>query len=60
MSKKDSNIIIRCNEREKALIKELAKEKGLTVTEYIKVKVFGRKLECRVTEKGIREVWNIY
>lgn len=56
MSKKDSNIIIRCNEREKALIKELAKEKGLTVTEYIKVKVFGRKLECRVTEKGIREV----
>jgi len=56
MSKKESFIVVRCSEREKALLKELAEAKGLTITDYIKNKVFGRKVEIRVTEKGVREV----
>lgn len=54
--KKTSHIVLRCSEKEKELLRELAKDKGLTLTEYIKNKVFGRKLEIRVTEKGVKEV----
>lgn len=57
VEKKQSQVIqMRCTHKEKTLLFELAKEKGMTLSDYIKDKVFGRKVSIRVTEKGIKEV----
>jgi len=52
----DERINIRCTIKEKKLLKDLASSKNMSISDYIKDKVFGRKLNIRVTEKGIKEV----
>lgn len=52
----EERINIRCTAREKKLLKELAKKKGVSISDLIKDKVFGRSLKIRITENGVREV----
>ena len=52
----DEKIIFRCTVKEKKLLKELAHNNNMNVSDYIKHKVFGRKLTIRVTENGIKEI----
>jgi len=40
-------IDIRVSKEEKLKIKELAKDRGMTVSEYIRDKIFGRKVVVR-------------
>lgn len=48
--KKTSHIVLRCTPKEKELLRSLAKEKGVTLTDYVKDKVFGKLIEIRITE----------
>lgn len=52
----EEKINIRCTVKEKKLLKELAKRAGLTISDYIKNKALGRKVEIRVSTIGIEEV----
>ena len=50
-----TRIDIRCSDREKALLSELAEDRGMTLSEYIREKLFGRKVTVRLLdEKTIR------
>lgn len=55
-AKSTININIRCTPKEKKLLKELSKKAGLTISDYIKNKALGRKVEIRVSTIGIEEV----
>lgn len=55
-NKSTTSINIRCTPKEKKLLKELSKKSGMTISDYIKNKTLGRKLEARVSTIGIEEV----
>ena len=54
--KQTENIIIRCTEKEKKMLKKMAESKDKTITDYIKDKIFGRSALVRITKDGMREV----
>lgn len=47
-----NRIDVRCSNKEKDLLKELSKDRGMTVSEYIREKLFGRKVTVRYTESA--------
>jgi hypothetical protein len=47
-----TRIDVRCSKKEKELIEELAKDRGLTVSEFIREKLFGRKMTIRYLDRG--------
>jgi hypothetical protein len=52
-----TRIDIRCTPKEKELLQEMARETGYTVSEYVRVKLFGRKVTVRLSKgKEPREV----
>lgn len=55
-TKKTSHIVLRCTSKEKELLRSLAKEKGVNLTDYVKDKLFGRIIVLREIEKRVSEV----
>ena len=55
-----TRIDIRCSEKEKAKLQELAKDRGMTLSEYCRDRLLGRKVTVRYLdtkkEKIINEV----
>lgn len=53
-----TRIDVRCTQKEKEMITELARDRGMTVSEYIKDRLFGRKVTVRYMDigKGEREI----
>lgn len=49
-----ARIDIRCTPEEKIKIKELARDRGMTISEYVKEKIFGRKIVVRFHEQDPR------
>ncbi|MFM1782200.1 MAG: hypothetical protein RLZZ181_1005 [Pseudomonadota bacterium] len=47
-----TRIDVRCSKKEKELIEELARDRGLTVSEFIREKLFGRKMTVRYLDRG--------
>jgi hypothetical protein len=52
MNKNNTRIDIRCTKQEKETLKVLAKDRGMTVSEFVKSKLFGRKITVRYLDQG--------
>lgn len=52
--KLDKTIVFRCSDQEKALLKELAKSNNQTLSEYIKERLFGKKVVMRVNKDEVK------
>lgn len=55
MKESRHRIDIRVTKKEKEIIQEWARCKGMTTSEYIREKVFGRKVVVRYLDQGIGE-----
>jgi predicted DNA binding CopG/RHH family protein len=49
---KKTRIDVRCTEKEKEYLKELARDRGMTTSEYIREKLFGKKMVVRYLDQG--------
>lgn len=49
-------IDVRCTPKEKELIIRLAKKAGLGMSEYVKMRLFGKKIVLRATDDELVEV----
>jgi len=47
-----TRIDIRCSPKEKALLQELADDAGMTLSEYCRQKLLGRKVTVRYIDQG--------
>ena len=58
MNEMRERVDIRLTKDEKKKLKELANDRGMTVSEYVREKIFGRKVVLRWQDqgKGSREV----
>lgn len=58
MNEMRERVDIRLTKEEKNKLKELARDRGMTVSEYVREKIFGRKVVVRWQDqgKGSREV----
>lgn len=52
---KNTRVDVRMRESEKRKLQELAKDRGLTMSEYIKEKLFGRKVTVRWKDRGEKD-----
>lgn len=58
MKEKKIRFDIRCTKKERAILEELAKDRGITVSELVREKLFGRKVTVRYYDvgKGEKEI----
>lgn len=52
MNEMRERVDIRLTKEEKNKLKELARDRGMTVSEYVREKIFGRKVTIRWQDQG--------